>query len=213
MLLTLLTGNPVWDGIGSVAIGLPADRYYVMTRENLLNGGRTYVDQFTQVLTAEIAAAAAERHFAVANAGAVSWATSENPEQAIIEVTLENATPYYQAYGSASSAAVYEAIGQLLLRVVNQKGSPEDFIGYLAGQFLDRTPDRRRAVSELFPAACLLIEALERFSHHDGERLPVVSHDRELIGSIAKTDVILALAGSTVRSATTTGVPAARSTG
>lgn len=32
-------------------------------------------------------------------------------------------------------------------------------IGYLAGQFLDRTPDRRRALSELLPAACLLIAA------------------------------------------------------
>jgi CIC family chloride channel protein len=41
-----------------------------------------------------------------------------------------------------------------------------------------------------------LTEALERFRHHDGERLPVVSYDRKLIGSIAKTDVILALAGS-----------------
>ncbi|MBP1634244.1 MAG: hypothetical protein H6Q10_818 [Acidobacteria bacterium] len=32
-------------------------------------------------------------------------------------------------------------------------------IGYLAGQFLDRTRDRRAAVSELLPAACLLIAA------------------------------------------------------
>ncbi len=50
-----------------------------------------------------------------------------------------------------------------------------------------------------------LTEALERFSQHDGERLPVVSDsgDQRLIGSIAKTDVILALAGSTTRSATT----------
>jgi len=47
-----------------------------------------------------------------------------------------------------------------------------------------------------------LIEALEHFSQHDGERLPVVSHDRQLIGTLAKTDVILALAGSTTRSAT-----------
>ena len=57
----------------------------------------------------------------------------------------------------------------------------------------------------LVRANASLIEALERFSHHDGERLPVVSHDRHLVGSIAKTDVILALAGSTARSATTTG--------
>lgn len=50
-------------------------------------------------------------------------------------------------------------------------------------------------------ASASLTEALERFSHHDGERLPVVSHDRHLVGSIAKTDVILALAGSATRAA------------
>jgi CIC family chloride channel protein len=55
-----------------------------------------------------------------------------------------------------------------------------------------------------------LTEALERFGHHDGERLPVVSHDRQLVGSIAKTDVILALAGRTTRSATATGSPASQ---
>ncbi len=32
-------------------------------------------------------------------------------------------------------------------------------IGYLTGQFLDRTADRRRALSDLLPAACLLIAA------------------------------------------------------
>jgi predicted acyltransferase len=32
-------------------------------------------------------------------------------------------------------------------------------IGYLTGQFLDRTRDRRQALSELLPAACLLIAA------------------------------------------------------
>jgi predicted acyltransferase len=32
-------------------------------------------------------------------------------------------------------------------------------IGYLTGQFLDRTPDRRRALSDLLPVACLLIAA------------------------------------------------------
>jgi CIC family chloride channel protein len=52
-----------------------------------------------------------------------------------------------------------------------------------------------------------LTEALERFTQHDGERLPVVSDsgDERLIGSIAKTDVILALAGGTTRSATLVG--------
>ncbi|MFN2475795.1 MAG: ClcB-like voltage-gated chloride channel protein [Chthoniobacterales bacterium] len=41
-------------------------------------------------------------------------------------------------------------------------------------------------------------EALEGFAGHDGERLPVVSNSSEdrLVGSISKTDVILALAGS-----------------
>ena len=55
-----------------------------------------------------------------------------------------------------------------------------------------------------------LIEALERFRHHDGERLPVVndSATKRLIGTIAKTDVILALAGRTTRSATMVGSPA-----
>jgi CIC family chloride channel protein len=50
-----------------------------------------------------------------------------------------------------------------------------------------------------------LTEALEQFSHHDGERLPVVtgSNGERLIGTVSKTDVILALAGSTTRSATT----------
>jgi chloride channel protein, CIC family len=59
----------------------------------------------------------------------------------------------------------------------------------------------------LVQANASLTEALERFSHHDGERLPVVSHDRHLVGSIAKTDVILALAGTTARSATATRSP------
>ena len=49
-----------------------------------------------------------------------------------------------------------------------------------------------------------LTEALERFRQYDGERLPVVNDSvtKRLIGTIAKTDLILALAGSTSRSAT-----------
>jgi len=41
-----------------------------------------------------------------------------------------------------------------------------------------------------------LTAALERFAKHDGERLPVVTGDleRRLVGSISKTDLILALA-------------------
>jgi len=78
------------------------------------------------------------------------------------------------------------------------------------------TPDLARVViagdilHDSFPvvrASASLAQAMEGFSHHDGERLPVVSHDRELVGSISKTDVILALAGSTARPATTTSSP------
>ena len=56
------------------------------------------------------------------------------------------------------------------------------------------------------PTASLTV-ALERFRQHDGERLPVVNDTatKRLIGTIAKTDVILALAGSTTRSATIVG--------
>jgi len=51
-----------------------------------------------------------------------------------------------------------------------------------------------------------LVQAMERFVNHDGERLPVVgnSGDHQLLGSISKTDVILALAGS---SKNPSGVP------
>ena len=56
----------------------------------------------------------------------------------------------------------------------------------------------------VIPPDATLTEALERFSKHEGERLPVVSNSRkqELLGTVSKTDVILALAGSTTRSAT-----------
>lgn len=59
-------------------------------------------------------------------------------------------------------------------------------------------------LSDSFPivrSGASLTEAMEGFSHHEGERLPVVSHDRHLVGSIAKTDVILALAGTKARAA------------
>jgi C-terminal processing protease CtpA/Prc len=48
-----------------------------MTRENLLNGGRTFVDQFTQVLVNQIRAAANQRAFTISNRGAVSLTTPE----------------------------------------------------------------------------------------------------------------------------------------
>jgi CIC family chloride channel protein len=59
----------------------------------------------------------------------------------------------------------------------------------------------------VIPPDASLTEALECFSHHDGERLPVVtnSNKQRLIGTVSKTDVILALAGSTTRSATMAG--------
>jgi CIC family chloride channel protein len=43
-----------------------------------------------------------------------------------------------------------------------------------------------------------LADALDRFVDHDGERLPVVNNsgEHQLLGTISKTDVILALAGS-----------------
>jgi len=81
------------------------------------------------------------------------------------------------------------------------------------------TPDLAKVViagdilHDSFPvvhAGASLAQAMEGFSHHDGERLPVVSLDRQLVGSISKTDVILALAGSTARPATTTGSPASQ---
>jgi len=48
------------------------------------------------------------------------------------------------------------------------------------------------------PPEASLAEAMERFAHHAGERLPVVGNSGEnrLLGTISKTDVILALAGS-----------------
>ena len=54
-----------------------------------------------------------------------------------------------------------------------------------------------RLVGEIFPSVSPetgLGEALEKFSQHDGERLPVVTQDGQLIGSIAKTDVLLTIA-------------------
>lgn len=70
--------------------------------------------------------------------------------------------------------------------------------------------DIMRTTFPVVPPDATLTEALERFTEHDGERLPVVTNSREhrLIGSIAKTDVILALAGSTLRESTNVGEPA-----
>jgi CIC family chloride channel protein len=81
--------------------------------------------------------------------------------------------------------------------VKNYLNTPELAKVVIAGDILhDSVPVIRPDAS--------LTEALERFRQHDGERLPVVtdSATKRLIGTIAKTDVILALAGSTSRSAT-----------
>lgn len=54
---------------------------------------------------------------------------------------------------------------------------------------------------EQFPVvsqSASLTDALKRFAQHEGERLPVLNNltDRRLVGTVAKTDVILALAGA-----------------
>ena len=70
--------------------------------------------------------------------------------------------------------------------------------------------DIMRESFPLVPEGATLIEALERFQEHDGERLPVVEglSNRRLVGSIGKTDLILALAGSRNRPAAPTAAPA-----
>ncbi len=57
-----------------------------------------------------------------------------------------------------------------------------------------------------------LSEALEIFAHHDGERLPVVDNpdERRLIGSLSKTDLILAIAEISRRNGTSKSGPIAR---
>jgi CIC family chloride channel protein len=64
----------------------------------------------------------------------------------------------------------------------------------------------------VIPAHASLTEALERFSRHDSERLPVVNNARDgtLIGSISKTDIILALAGSKTSVSTVQSVDLAK---
>ncbi len=79
--------------------------------------------------------------------------------------------------------------------------SLHDIKSYLNTPELAALVIARDIVHDRFPVVrpeASLTEAMERFVHHDGERLPVVSNSRDsrLIGSISKTDVILALAGS-----------------
>jgi len=58
--------------------------------------------------------------------------------------------------------------------------------------------DVMRDLFPIVPPDASLVDAMERFVNHDGERLPVVSNsgEHQLMGTISKTDVILALAGS-----------------
>jgi hypothetical protein len=55
-----------------------------MTRENLLNGGRTYVNGFTQVMVNQIQAAAAQTAFSVADHGAATWTTPDTPGNPVV---------------------------------------------------------------------------------------------------------------------------------
>ena len=84
--------------------------------------------------------------------------------------------------------------------------SLHDVKNYLNTPELAKVVIARDILREPFPVIrpdATLTEALERFSQHDGERLPVVSdlNGQHLIGTVSKTDVILALAGSTTRPA------------
>jgi len=81
--------------------------------------------------------------------------------------------------------------------------SLHDIKNYLNTPELAAVVIARDILHDHFPVVrpeATLSEALDNFTHHDGERLPVVSSSREhqLIGSISKTDVILALAGSNI---------------
>ena len=77
--------------------------------------------------------------------------------------------------------------------------SLHDIKNYLNDPELASIVIARDIMREGFPTLApeeSLTEALGVFSHHDGERLPVTSNfeDRTLVGSISKTDVLLALA-------------------
>jgi CIC family chloride channel protein len=75
--------------------------------------------------------------------------------------------------------------------IKNYLNAPELAELVIAGDIL------REDIPIIHPTASLN-EALDRFARHLGERLPVVTDQRtqRLVGTLAKTDVILALAGS-----------------
>ena len=77
--------------------------------------------------------------------------------------------------------------------------SLHDIKSYLSDPELASIVIARDILRDKFPTVApdeSLTDALNVFSRHDGERLPVMSNfeERELVGSISKTDVILALA-------------------
>ena len=80
--------------------------------------------------------------------------------------------------------------------------SLHDIKSYLNAPELAELVIAQDIMREPFPTvepAASLGEALDSFARHDGERLPVVTNSNrgELVGSISKTDIILALASST----------------
>jgi chloride channel protein, CIC family len=88
--------------------------------------------------------------------------------------------------------------------------SLHDIKRYLNSPHLAELVIAEDIVRDRFPTVrpeASLAEAMERFAHHDGERLPVVGNSGEnrLLGSISKTDVILALAGSARSTASVRG--------
>jgi chloride channel protein, CIC family len=90
--------------------------------------------------------------------------------------------------------------------------SLHDIKRYLNSPHLAELVIAEDIVRDRFPTVrpeASLAEAMERFAHHDGERLPVVGNSGEnrLLGTISKTDVILALAGSS-KSAASVGTAA-----
>ena len=101
--------------------------------------------------------------------------------------------------------------------------SLHDVKNYLNEPELASVVIARDIVREGFPMLApeeSLTDALNVFSQHDGERLPVTSNfdDRILVGSLSKTDLILALAEqstplSSTHEAATSGVPTALAAG
>ena len=96
--------------------------------------------------------------------------------------------------------------------------SLHDVKNYLNEPELANVVIARDIVREGFPTLApeeSLTDALNVFSQHDGERLPVMDNfaDRTLVGSLSKTDLILALAEqstplSSTHEAATTGAQA-----